>query len=417
MAFTQTGQLRPCCHLVTYPNKDAAPTPEALKTRVAALGAIYPILSARLDTSDPNHLHHVPGGTLPQVHQWQHVLGDESNDPAHALLDQVYAKTAELDTVKGPHMRIDYITATTSDQVFIGLSADHFLADGAGLRNFAQLLLGQRLPDLKKEDIYSPPIEELIDFVPPPAPPPAPKNIWPRNVPCPLDVPGTHAYFDYPEWIIDKLKPIAREHGVLTLNPVLEMAFMSALLAIAPANDEFTLYTMRDDRRSCGDQAPMWSSNYFSNPVTTFKPCPLADFWEYTHSHAEYLKDPDAMQAGRYAVGFLQHVPIPLDKLLMDLTRSEHPYIGSIFFTNMTYLDLPPGAEDFRWTSSPSPFLAPVIVHWVGHKAGLRMSLAYRNGGGIDAEQAARIGDKVGAVLDRLSRGGTGSFEEIAAAS
>ena len=112
-------------------------------------------------------------------------------------------------------------------------------------------------------------------------------------------------------------------------------------------------------------------------------------------------------------MGALQHIPVPLHQALMGKVKSDHPYIGSVFFTNMTHIDLPPGAEDFHWISAPTAFLCAVLIHWVGHKAGLRMSLAYRDGAGISKDEAGLIGERVGVVLERLAGGATGTFAEV----
>ena len=241
-----------------------------------------------------------------------------------------------------------------------------------------QLLPGNQLPPLEKEPLYERPVEELIDFIPPPGPPPGEQDIWPKNIPCPLDIPGAHAYADYPASLMDKLKSRAKEHGVATLNPVLEVAYVATLISITPTTDDFNWNTIRDNRNDCEDQAPVWSSNYFSAPSTLLRPLPSADFWQLAKSHAKHLKNPATIQRGRHGIGGLQHIPMPLDRRLLHKVQSNRPYIGSVLFTNMTRLDLPPGTQDFHWTSSPSPFLCAVIIHWVGHKAGLRMSLPFQ---------------------------------------
>ncbi|ORX37051.1 hypothetical protein BD324DRAFT_624589 [Kockovaella imperatae] len=425
-AFTELGHLRVITLLIQYPSIDKIPSPTNLRERIRQLSVIHPILGAKQKTGKDGKAYLEPSDEQPKVYRWEYEPDGlpEHDIISHTILDRAFNKALrDMKDLNNLRIQVDHIIPPeTTDPFpsFIAISADHTLVDAAGLKTFAQHILNSKLDissSLEKEPFYPHHVEDLMDFVPEgPLDMPVPDH-WPMNCSNPMNVPGAFSHHDYPLSILERVKSQGKRHGIPTLNPVLELAFLTALTSVVPETENQVLncYTMTDERPGLGSKAPKWSHNYFSVPSSkrTIFPLDKTDFWAAVKIQVETTKDEAYIRGGRYGAGFVKAMPSPVKDILAGKVISESPYFGTIFFSNLTRVDLPEGANDIRWTAAATPFLAPMIVNLIGSSAGLRVTIAFRDGAGLTANQADAIGVTFGQVLERLAEGETGTLATL----
>ncbi|ORX40775.1 hypothetical protein BD324DRAFT_612071 [Kockovaella imperatae] len=158
-------------------------------------------------------------------------------------------------------------------------------------------------------------------------------------------------------------KTQTKPNDIKILNPVLEMASLASLLSIASSDLTITMMIMKDEREAC--KGPLWHPNHFVGVSGASDP--KTDSQDFRKLLRSMQSDKMTRRISRPVVSASERLPMSRSPLSKLKDRSPGPIVSSLFFSNMTWLDLLLGAVDFYWVSSASPFLSAAIVHFVGH--------------------------------------------------
>ncbi|KAK4687163.1 hypothetical protein P7C73_g2954, partial [Tremellales sp. Uapishka_1] len=344
-----------------------------------------------------------------------------------------------------PLWQVTLFTSETGagKRAYVALSVDHVLTDGIGIVLLTQALLSPDITALPIEDFsHLASLEETISVVPSwrntipivwnalvlPKLPTfiqnylRPSPTWPTE--CakpPVECPTLLSFQHLPISLIDPIKALGKARGVLTLHPILKIAYLVSLWSLyrdtMPA-DTFNLFTrtMRSERRTSLNHS-YCTMNYVSSVVYDFAASPTDDFWDRARAFSTYMRLDSTITDGRQQMGMLAYVPDPAHHVptehaptgweeffLKDATSRKPPH-EAVGMSNLGYTTLPPNAEDLMWAQGASPFGGGIGVSLIGHAKGVRISTGFRDGCVVDKVQVKRIEATFERVLQRLLEG------------
>ncbi|KAI9634786.1 uncharacterized protein MKK02DRAFT_37662 [Dioszegia hungarica] len=237
----------------------------------------------------------------------------------------------------------------------------------------------------------------------------------------PAIFPEAQETFHLPSAWIAAVKRVGKAHGVHTVHPIVEAAFVSALREVTGTSMLIDACTPVNDRDAANPATPRTAGVMFSALNKVYAPSLFAAsstatisnapaFWAMARDTAQHHLSPSARKQGRYHIGVLGLVPNPKsfssphtdnplrrtktgweDFFWSSLERPA-PYRDSLVVSNLGRIErLPPGCSGMRWTQSAAPFISPLCLQVVGHEAGLEICAAFREGCAVSREEVRGI--------------------------
>jgi hypothetical protein len=340
-----TGYPHPVVITLAYESTSALPTTTFLHDRIVALQQLFPHLYAHVVDGRTNK----PAWELrPRPYAPEEILrpdqtitqlsgsSAESGQLEQALKAALASakSTAEDETPLWQVQR--YIPANdTGGTAYLAVWASHQLADGVGTLRLAQAILSRDISTLRTETSLAPKLEDSVNIEPPvthllpvvfqklllpslpsfiqayfkPAAPWPAERILQRPTQCEEDL----LLVQIPGELVSVIKSAGASHGVRTLHPILELAYLVSIWAVF-SHDKAPLLldgqTPRNERAAEKGHGQI-TGNYVSSLHHQVTPSRDSSFWSLAKDCARSLTAEDGLRRGRYAMGMLAYVPDP----------------------------------------------------------------------------------------------------------
>lgn len=461
--------------VITYPTEDACPDIAWLDKRLQDVQERMPYLSLRLGKEGEPHdvngwyWQEASAWTISDLYRAVHIDYAEERASIAALYEDAAADKIAQHLVlvrERRRMSLDHVwrteplwqftryTLTGSARIYLTFSVNHIMTDGVGMRNLFEACMRPRFDNPQEgpfgeclqpiEHIApAPPVEaenksnvKATDNGPAaitssPSPPDWPSMLYPFTKP-----PGS-----YPEALrvvrlasetVLALKQLGRTgHGVSTLTPPLYIAWTLAIqwavrahasLEIRhlydPGLPHFASATLMSNRDVKLGDSPVWG---FGTQVLVYhlRIRPGDDFWDVVKTYAASLRHAHAKALARQikqstldlalAASSVARTPENILANLMGPT----PYSLPTGFSNLTYVPLPPGAEDMLFSQDPNPLLpGPCLNTAIGHEGGTCLVPGWRDGLLFTHEMLRNAERMLHQILRRVIHG-TSSIDEL----
>jgi hypothetical protein len=338
-------------------------------------------------------------------------------------------------------------TSPNSPRGYLLIASNHIIADGRGTSSLVRALTASDITYIKQETLVGPTrIEETVQLKPslsfllPIAfrelfltrmpyfvqKPFTRADPWPAAA-CdcsPMEVSEGFEVVTLDNDFVVALKAAGKARGVATLHPLLKVAYVAALWRVhaseAPAPARIQSSTARDERKPELGHAAI-THNYVSSTEWDVRIGGAEVFWDMARELARAVSSPEGVAAGRMTMGLLSHIPdAAVDTSAANLdarkptgwedyfvrrVQSPTPYRDSMAMSNLGVVPLPPGADDYVWGQTASPFGSPYTVSILGHTGGVRVTSGFREGAVTDRERVKQLHTVFRNVLQRMVEG------------
>lgn len=405
--------------IIVYDDLKIVPSVQEISSRIERLEASFFLLRCHVAdamSSKPRFTESdgpaVKVAQIPVDHiDVQELLQREINDDAEV-------------TATGPRLwRVRLYQTDVS--VALALTINHIITDGVGSHRLLNFLSDGGIPELKSTSI-APALEKTMNVkIGLPA---ILATVWREEV-----RPRIPGWLLTPNWsgpllndprkrpighptgcrllridavTVKRLKDLAKQHSVVTLQPVIETAFDIALWHEynTKAFWIITPLSERDDKLG----HPRITGNYFSPLVEHVKIRPEQDdFWSLARKHRKLLASQQGRRRARERVGFFTLVPASAWlKQVRKMASSPRAYKTGLMVTNLgpslgPLEDVP--SRQLWWGQPASSALFPIIANVSGDFNGdITMSVVWKEDSAIAADEVDRMLATVGRVLGRL---------------
>lgn len=443
---SRTGFPHPITFLITYPSPSALPTPDFLKQRIEALQILWPHIYTRLEGTNTNAPKWTDGNRPWRgeeiVFEQRIPESCKGSAVAERLLHydmRTYGEGQMECTGVKPLLRITRYTDTVEgeelggDASYLGVSINHFIADGVGAAKMMMALLSSDISELEKEERHPPTLESTVEVTPPPlagvyqsirdavsaitpasftkhVKPPA-QIVWPGNriAAPPSDFEEGLSLCELSPDLVRQVKTAGKAHGVDKLHSILKAAWSAAMFKVLGKEVDpswvWGIMTPRNERKAAVH--PYAMGNYVSRVTLNFTPSDLEPavsggeaFWAFAQRISFDLSDPIKQAQGRYAMGAMSSIPNepnPADeptaweKYYLAKREKDAPYTYSAALSNLAYLPLPPHAIDLAWAQPACPLSAAFMISILGTEAGVRWVTTWRDGCAMTKEEVKGV--------------------------
>lgn len=415
--------------MLVFDDNEDAPSVKDLNHRILQLEDSFPLLGCHVADPLSREARFVKSnGSPPQVIEKRVARID-----AQAIF-QREINDAEDISATGPRLWRVHLYHTDKSAALV-LTIHHVIIDGVGAHHLFRLLIDGDIPELENEPV-PPTLDSTVkvkiglgDIV---------STLWTEEI-----RPRIPAWLLTPNWngplltdpqkrpaghptgcrllriepaVVARMKALAKQHDVMTLQPVLQTAFDLALWHEYRTRQFFIVTPMseRDDKLG----HPLTTGNYISPLIEHVKVRPdKDDFWSLARKHKKLLASPQGRLHARKRNALAALVPADSwVKTFHDKASSKRPYASAIMVTNLgpSLGPLKNGSTSNQlWWSQPAekcfwPMNASVVGDLNG---GIAMSLVWREDSAIEAEEAERLLATVERVLGRL--GEVSSMNEL----
>jgi hypothetical protein len=445
-----------------YKSISALPTKTFLHDRIVALQQLLPHLYAHVVDGRTNkpawELRPTPYApdeilrpdqTIPQLSG----SGAESGQLELALKAALACTTSIADE-KTPLWQVQrYVPANDTGTAYLAVWVSHQLADGVGALRLAQAILSPDISTLQTETSLAPKMEDSVNIKPPvthllpvvfqklllPSLPSfvqayfKPTAPWPaeRILQSPTQCEEDLLLVQIPGELVSAIKSAGASHGVRTLHPILELAYLASIWAVFSRDKAPLLLdgqTPRNERAAEKGHGQI-TGNYVSSLHHQVTPTRDSSFWSLAKDCARSLTAEVSLRRGRYAMGMLAYVPDPdnfsspdpkrptgWEDFFLNQIESEAPYDTSMTISNLGLAHLPSGAIDIAWAQPASPFIPPLLLDVVGHRSGVSVTVSWREGCVVTRAQVEQMNQTFTELLTRLSKAeGEPTLDELTA--
>jgi hypothetical protein len=352
------------------------------------------------------------------------------------LADALEAETVSLNELsfdRDPMWRVVRYTAGHGGKAYLVIWSDHTITDGRGLTRMVSALLDETDASLPTDPPAIARMDDNPDFQEPTTKPKAIQlndydptiPAWPRGSIKlnPMTVPSNTSLSSFSAARIAKLKEVGRSNGVQTLHAILNAVWLVALWSTFRQGDSpFAIETgsPRSERPSKPDGKQAWSTaNYVSLFSCIATMSPSTQFWNLASDLSNALRSEEGITQGRQKIGALAKIPndpvtLPngvtvsgWEGYLINSAEVDVAYKEGLQVSNLGFFDLPPDAEDIVWKMNPSPFGPAVTVQLIGHRNGLGVSTAWREGSVVSTGEMDQVQSVVDSLIQRLIGGGS----------
>ncbi|KAM0751088.1 hypothetical protein T439DRAFT_380101 [Meredithblackwellia eburnea MCA 4105] len=354
---------------------------------------------------------------------------DEESDPT-AFLEVGLAAGKEIDITKGPLWRVvgfEGIAGPSGKLSRVLLVVNHVVSDGSGSKTlFAELLRLVASPASSNTNridestiAFPPTLEETIDVRPstfhllrviaiellvPKLPaflrPAPPSPHFPgKPLVHPFIQPTRLLFATIPLSTINKLKTLAKEHGVGTLHPVLHTCLLAAFSSINTSNPPLQInssspISVRDPKLG----HPTATGN-FATPLDWTPPphlsSPATPFWELAKAYITDLNSPSGRARAKGTMGMMKFTPdgvVELEGGSLETgwetfwrakRDSENPWSATFEISNLGVIDVgeEEGVKNVTWAQFASPISASMAINAISLRGGaLSLTLSWRDG-------------------------------------
>jgi hypothetical protein len=412
---------------VTY-SQDKLPSLAHLAARINALITKYPLLSSKIVEKGQGQYFFEP-----RYRPWtsDEILleVDTPTTLAHALEEET-VRLNEISFEHDPAWRVvRYTAGEPHTNGYLLVWSDHTITDGRGLTRMVTALIDDTDQSLPSDPNAPARMDRHADFQIPSIKPKAIElrdyssalPTWPRGRIHinPMKAPSATSLLTVSATVVAKIKDEGRRHGVPTLHALLNAVWLVALWATFRQEDlPFAIETgsPRSERAAQPDGLQAWcTANYVSLFSCTATLSPSTRFWDLASDMSNALRSQEGILQGRQKIGALGRIsndPVVnregttisgWEAYLIESASTDVAYKEGLQVSNLGFFDLPKDAENIVWKMNPSPFGPAVTVQLIGHRNGLGVSTAWREGSVVCQKEMDHVQAVVNIVLERLA--------------